>query len=86
MSDVAVNGRCSVHGTPGTIKFVGSTSFAAGVWIGVELDAELGKNDGSVQGTRYFDSKPNYGVFVRASQCKWIDSPATISAPRSSRY
>jgi dynactin complex subunit len=53
--------------------------------MAVELDEELGKNDGSVQGERYFESKAGYGVFVRASQCKGNDSPATVSAPRSSR-
>ncbi|KAL1626396.1 pre-rRNA processing protein [Neofusicoccum ribis] len=52
-------------GRVGTIRFIGETSFADGDWIGVEFEDPTGKNDGSVQGTRYFDSKPGHGMFLR---------------------
>ena len=29
----------------GTIAFIGTIDFASGVWIGVELDAPVGKNE-----------------------------------------
>lgn len=29
-----------------------------------------GKNDGSVAGVRYFDCKPNFGLFVKRAQVK----------------
>jgi dynactin 1 len=48
-----------------TVRYVGQTEFAAGEWIGVELEGPTGKNDGSVQGERYFDCEPDKGMFVR---------------------
>lgn len=47
------------------VHFVGNALFAAGEWLGVELEDASGKNDGSVQGQRYFDCKPGHGMFVR---------------------
>jgi hypothetical protein len=38
----------------------------------------VGKNDGSVQGERYFDCKPKHGVFVRPSQVQIIEAPKTV--------
>ncbi|XP_064382519.1 CAP-Gly domain-containing linker protein 4-like isoform X2 [Halichondria panicea] len=50
----------------GIIRFIGETEFAPGsIWLGVELRKPNGKNDGSVQGTRYFSCKPNHGLFVK---------------------
>ena len=54
----------------GIVRFSGSTDFAGGHWLGVELVEPKGKNDGSVQNIRYFDCKMNYGIFVRAAQLK----------------
>ncbi|ODH49298.1 hypothetical protein GX48_04638 [Paracoccidioides brasiliensis] len=47
------------------IRFIGATSFAPGDWVGVELSEPTGKNDGSVQGERYFDCEHGFGMFVR---------------------
>ncbi|KAF7347275.1 CAP-Gly domain-containing protein [Mycena venus] len=54
----------------GVVRFAGATSFQSGKWIGIELYEPNGKNDGSVNGVSYFTCKPNYGIFVRASQIK----------------
>ncbi|XP_067901362.1 CAP-Gly domain-containing linker protein 4-like isoform X5 [Heterodontus francisci] len=51
-----------------TIKYIGPTDFAPGVWLGLELRSPKGKNDGSVGQKRYFTCKPNYGVLVRPSR------------------
>lgn len=50
------------------MKFVGQTEFAAGEWIGVELDAPEGKNDGSVNGVVYFQGREGHGLFVKKAQ------------------
>ncbi|XP_071770328.2 kinesin-like protein KIF13B isoform X3 [Centroberyx gerrardi] len=49
----------------GTVRYVGPTDFAEGVWVGVELEVPAGKNDGSVNGKHYFHCNPGYGVLVR---------------------
>ncbi|CAF2773039.1 unnamed protein product [Rotaria sp. Silwood2] len=55
----------------GTIKYVGPTSLGS-VWYGVELDLPDGLHDGflSVDGQRYFQCKPQHGVFVRIQNLK----------------
>lgn len=37
-------------GLEGTARFVGSTHFAPGIWVGVELPTAQGKNSGTVKG------------------------------------
>lgn len=55
-------------GHRGTVAYVGATLFATGKWVGVILDEAKGKNDGTVQGRRYFTCEENHGIFVRQSQ------------------
>jgi len=70
----------------GTVRFIGDTRFAQkdklgnpiqpvkyakGPWVGVELDEEFeGKNDGSVDGVRYFRCPTGRGIFVRFSMVR----------------
>jgi hypothetical protein len=54
----------------GIVRFCGTTSFAPGKWVGIELFESKGKNDGSIQGVAYFSCRPLYGVFIRPSQVK----------------
>ncbi|XP_055915828.1 restin homolog [Eupeodes corollae] len=49
---------------PGILRYLGETQFASGNWCGIELDEPNGKNDGSVEGVKYFECKPKYGIFV----------------------
>ena len=60
------------NGGRGVVRFCGATAFAAGKWVGVELNEPKGKNDGTVQGIRYFTCKKNYGVFARPSQVRLV--------------
>ena len=52
-------------GRQGVVRFIGTTHFSSGLWMGIELDDESGKNDGTVAGQRYFDCSPGRGIFVR---------------------
>ena len=48
----------------GTVAFVGTVSFADGIWVGVNLDTPFGKNDGSVEGVKYFEAKPDCAKYL----------------------
>uniref|UniRef100_A0A8C2XKB2 Si:dkeyp-47f9.4 n=1 Tax=Cyclopterus lumpus TaxID=8103 RepID=A0A8C2XKB2_CYCLU len=56
----------------GVVQFCGKTSFAPGLWLGIELDKPSGKNDGSVGGVRYFRCSPKHGVFAPSSRVQRI--------------
>lgn len=76
---VAVNEKVAFKGSSAIVRFVGTTEFAPGTWVGLELDSPVGKNNGSVQGVEYFKCKVpgNYGVFVRPSLLE-SNSPVTL--------
>lgn len=68
MSDLFIGHVVTLtDGRQATVRFIGTTHFAAGDWVGIELDEPTGKNDGAVQGERYFDCEPGYGMFIRPS-------------------
>ncbi|KAK4175418.1 CAP Gly-rich domain-containing protein [Triangularia setosa] len=79
---IAVGKRCRVGGDDtrrGEIKYVGDVKEIPGVgaWVGVQLDEPVGKNDGSVGGTRYWgeESELKRGVFARAERVEVGDFP-----------
>ncbi|KAF8507959.1 CAP Gly-rich domain-containing protein [Hysterangium stoloniferum] len=80
-TEIPLGSRCEVDTGEselkkrGTVRFVGPTKFAKGLWVGVEYDEPLGKNDGSVQGERYFTARQSYGGFVRLDRIRVGDFP-----------
>ncbi|XP_066488823.1 dynactin subunit 1 isoform X6 [Tiliqua scincoides] len=70
-------------GYRGTVAYVGATLFATGKWVGVILDEAKGKNDGTVQGRRYFTCDENHGIFVRQSQIQVFDDGADTTSPET---
>jgi hypothetical protein len=75
-----IGDRVMVSGSkPGVVAYIGVTQFAAGEWVGIELDSPLGKNDGSVSGVRYFTCKALHGVFAKASKLTRLSSDTESS-------
>ncbi|XP_037102409.1 kinesin-like protein KIF13B isoform X2 [Syngnathus acus] len=76
-------------GKAGTVRYVGATHFADGVWVGVELDSPAGKHDGCVGGHRYFRCRPAHGILVRPERLSCRDSRQGASelpaAPNTAR-
>jgi len=72
-----VGTACKVSNRKGNVRFNGETKFAPGIWIGIELDDAVGRNDGNVQGVQYFDCKDKHGIFVRPSQVTPEDTAAS---------
>ncbi|KAI8833465.1 CAP Gly-rich domain-containing protein [Chytriomyces cf. hyalinus JEL632] len=57
----------------GTLRYLGETQFAPGIWAGVDVDPVVsasgattlgGKHNGTVQGVSYFTCEQGRGVFV----------------------
>ncbi|RXK41589.1 dynactin 1 [Tremella mesenterica] len=83
-TEVPIGAKVSVSAGIGIVRWTGSNPpFSSGKWVGVELSEPTGKNDGTVQGMKYFDCKPQHGVFVRPSQVKVLETPK--SRPSSTR-
>ncbi|KAK9248488.1 CAP Gly-rich domain-containing protein [Lipomyces tetrasporus] len=67
----------------GVVRFLGSVTElpSAGateddaVWVGVEFDEPVGKNDGSVKGVKYFEARRNHGSFFRPDKVEVGDFP-----------
>jgi len=81
--NIPVGARCQVDpesglNKRGTVRYVGTPKFGVqdgAIWVGIEYDEPVGKNDGSVQGERYFTCSSGYGVFVQPDRVQIGDFP-----------
>ncbi|VDN38315.1 unnamed protein product [Gongylonema pulchrum] len=76
VGDWEIGDRCQIGGRVGNVVYIGLTRFAPGEWIGIVLDEPLGKNDGSVDGQRYFTINLNFTYFlvIRCPKDQWSSS------------
>ena len=82
---IIVGGRVFVKdkNLEGIVKFVGTTEFAPGKWIGIQLAVPKGKNNGSVQGKAYFTCPDQCGLFVRQNQVLMLDEVPEVTPTHS---
>ncbi|XP_036609100.1 kinesin-like protein KIF13A isoform X4 [Trichosurus vulpecula] len=59
----------------GIVRYIGPVEFLAGTWVGVELNVQMGKHDGTVKGKEYFRCKPQHGIFVRPGRLLKAPAP-----------
>ncbi|KAI1329325.1 CAP Gly-rich domain-containing protein [Xylariaceae sp. FL0255] len=80
---IEIGKRCRIGAEDsrrGEVKYVGEVKEipgALGAWVGVHLDEPVGKNDGSIGGTRYWGTESflKHGVFVRPERVEVGDWP-----------
>ncbi|KAK6341102.1 hypothetical protein TWF696_009403 [Orbilia brochopaga] len=83
LRNIKVGARCIVGDNSterrGQVAYVGQVDKIpqGGVWVGVRLDEPTGKNDGSIEGMKFFDAQKNHGIFVRPSRVTVGDYPET---------
>lgn len=82
--DFLVGDHVDVEGQHAIVRFVGTTLFASGEWLGVELDVPDGKNNGTVQGEQYFECGERYGKFYRPAAARLMERPLLPPPPQPS--
>ncbi|CAG9819041.1 unnamed protein product [Phaedon cochleariae] len=71
-----VGQRARAGDKEGILRFVGTVRFAKGTWCGIELNAPIGKNDGSVCGVRYFACSARCGLMAPLAKVALLDDGA----------
>ncbi|AGO10813.1 AaceriAFR702Wp [[Ashbya] aceris (nom. inval.)] len=57
----------------GQLKYIGPVEGKQGLFVGVDLLANIGKNDGTFRGKRYFETEyPQSGLFIHLQKVAWL--------------
>lgn len=69
----------------GQLKYIGPVDTKPGIYVGVDLLANIGKNDGSFKGKQYFHTEfPQSGLFIQLQKmASLIDSAQSVGSRRS---
>ena len=70
--DIQLGDRVTVfgYGAAGTVQFVGAHHLDGQPRVGVVLETQDGKNNGTIQGHVYFSCDPGYGLLVKPGRIK----------------
>ena len=84
---VVVRVDSSLQDRRAVVEFIGKVpEIAPGFWIGVSFEKPDGKNDGSIEGSRYFRCPENHGSFVRPNRVSLeMDTAAKAKVPSTAR-
>jgi len=75
---ISVGARCEVYpgSKRGEVMYVGKVEgLPLGYWVGIKYDEPIGKNDGTIKGSKYFECLPKHGGMVRPNNIKVGDFP-----------
>ena len=65
----------------GTVRYIGVPKLSAGLMVGVELDTPEGRHDGRYEGgERYFECRPNHGIFAPPHRVVLVPKPTEAAA------
>ena len=65
MKDLELGDRVIIGGArSGTLKYLGPIHVSEGIWCGIKLDEPVGKNNGKLEGVRYFKCQHRFGLFA----------------------
>jgi len=82
--DFQVGDHVDVNGQLAIVRYIGPADFAEGEWVGVELDIPDGKNNGTVQGVKYFECADKYGKFYRSNIPRLVErAPQQVQRPQA---
>lgn len=63
----------------GPVKF-GLTKNTNDDWVGIKFEEPIGKHNGTVSGTKYFDCDSMHGLFVRSHRLERTDAKGRVTA------